>query len=145
MLKPIAFVPCEKIIISQEENIASLINILESISLSIPESEASSLPENAVFPFNWCIYALWHRESDESEKYEHRVELGLPDGRIALQGEMTFEMNPEHRNYRTIINIGVFPVLPAGEYAIKLFLRKAGGENTWEEVAQYPIYVERPS
>jgi hypothetical protein len=38
-----------------------------------------------------------------------------------------------------------FPVLPAGEYALVLFLRKA--DEDWEEkpIARYPIYVERPS
>ena len=145
MLKLITFVPCEKIIINQDDNTVSLVSLMESIKTFIPESEASNLPENAVVPFNWCIYALWHRGSEETEKYEERVELALPDGRIAFQSIQSFEMTPNHRHHRTTVNIRGFPVLPAGEYAIKLFLRKAGEENPWEEVAQYPIYVERPA
>jgi hypothetical protein len=144
MPKLITFVPCAKVIIDQDDNTVSLVSVLESIKIFIPESEDSSLPENAVVPFNWCVYALWHKESGESEKYEERVELKLPDGRMAFQSIMPFEMTPYHRHRRTTVNIKGFPILPDGEYAIKLFLRKAGEENPWEEVAQYPIYVQRP-
>lgn len=145
MLKLMVFAPCEKVIVNKGENTASLIGILETVGITIPESAAASLPDNVVVPFKWCIYTLWQSERGETANYEQRLQLPLPDGRIAFQGMLAFEVTPSQRNYRGIVDSGGFPIIPAGEYALKLSLRKIGEDNLWQDVAEYPISITRPS
>jgi hypothetical protein len=133
------FAACQQVLVNLEDRSVSLISLLDTVRVEIPEGEA--LPFNMAIPFKWSGFALWHRQAEEEQKrFEQRLELLLPNGELAAYLEQTFQMPKErHRVF------GVFDKLiveQEGECLVKLLLREAGSEEEWQEISEYPITIE---
>lgn len=132
MPKLLAFVPCERVLTDQGNNV-SIISILSNVAVSV------QVPENAAIPLHWEIFSLWQQEADDAGKtLEQYCELRDPDGRAVLKSVLEFQVTaPSQRNVVTVIG---FPIAPrGGEYALVLFLRETNGER--KELATFPIIV----
>jgi hypothetical protein len=133
------FAPCDKVIISQEDNSPSLISILENIHINIPVNVAV-----INLPYRWQLFTLWKRQpEDEGKIYQQRTHLTLPDGQPTVESTLDFRVVTSTQ--RIVVNIFGFPVLPSGEYPLKLSLREAGQVDGWKDVAEYPLMVTRMS
>lgn len=138
MIRLVVFVPCERLIIGQD-NLSSLINVLEHVQVPVDNRD---IPENAGVPFNWTVLALWHREieMDEPVLYDVKFELVSPNGKAAISGNVNFVVSNEHLNFR---NTFIFPVFPLTEPGIHkaLLSYKRSDEEVWEQVGEYPIQL----
>ncbi len=66
------FVPCHKPVIDLEDNMLSIQDVLESISVDVPAGHEP--PPGALAPFSWFTVALWYRlPADEGRQFEQRV------------------------------------------------------------------------
>ena len=141
MPKLLVFAPCEKAIIDEQDNAACLITLIESFTIDVPEG--IEVPGYASLPIAWCIFALWEKtEGDDSRIFEQRAELTMPGGRKAADVVASLAFDPKRRRHRWITNVRGFPLSPSGACTLKLSLREVG-QNTWQDVADYPIYVGR--
>ncbi len=134
MPKLIFFLPCEKAIISQEDNTISLINVMQGINVPKPSVE------DAGAAISWFAVSAWQMiPGDANKTYEQRTNLQLPNGKETAESITRFDFSkvPSHRN---IVRINGFPVGQAGVCTLNLFLRELGG-GQWAQVADYQITV----
>jgi len=135
MPKLIFFLPCEKAIISQEDNTISLINVMQGINVPKPPIE------DAGVAVSWFAVSAWQKILGDADKtYEQRTNLRLPNGKETAESITRFDFSkvPSHRN---IVRINGFPVGQTGVYTLNLFLRELGAEQ-WTQVADYQITVK---
>ena len=138
MPKILLFVACEKMIVDAQSNSTSLIGLLDSIS--IPTPEGKPVPQDANSPMRWDILAIWLRQpGDEGQVYEQRTYLVQPNGQPKIDGTTTFEML-DHRQ-DVVANITGLPIGVVGESVVVLSYRKADTDDSWQEVARYPIQI----
>ena len=134
MPKLLIFAPCEKTIISQEENLPSLIGVLSKIRFGVPQSAEPGLRSGAdVAPLSWSVFLLWERAAGDDRPFTQSFEILAPTGEVLLRQEQTFEMALEQ--YRHVINLPGFPVGGAGTYELRLSLDD-------ERLASYHIDVD---
>lgn len=137
------FAPCEKVIVSND-NTCSLITLVEVVRIGVLDSPTETLPEGAAIPFNWAIFTLWKPTDEErGRRFQQMVHLIAPSGEAVLEAPAEFEFEPDKRTHRVMSRVMGFPILPAGEYNLKLSLREAGQENVWREITEYPILIIR--
>src|ERR1700679_4001333 len=75
MPRLLVFDPCDNVIISKDTETISLISILSSIRFTPPPA-GPPVPENAVGPMRWFIFAHWVAEEDDIGKtFEQEVKL----------------------------------------------------------------------
>jgi hypothetical protein len=140
MLKLQTFLPCEKVIIDKEE-LASLINVLDSINVEL--NDKTALREDAASLLDWIIFTVWRKTdiTDGGKRYEQRVELLSPDGQQIFEVLQPFNVNKTHFNFRVLTKIGAIPIGKKGNLTLKIYLREAGDSNEWQRKGEYPIGV----
>lgn len=144
MPKLLLFAACERVIIDLRENTASLIGLVETINIEIPLSIQEQIPAEVRLPINWDILALWQKLPDESDKkFEQQILLINPGGESVLAATSPVNFEPDKIRQRNITRVMGFPVVPPGEYMLKLLVRGEGQEEAWGEVAIYPVLVSR--
>ena len=142
MLRPLVFAPCEKIIVSQEDNTPSLITLLETINIAIPLG--AEIPDDAMVPFRWFIFTLWCSDTETpgvTFQYDQRIRLVASDGRQAIDNDLHFTVPAGSRTHRTTVLVPGFPVIAPGIARMTLSLRE--GEGPWEEIQTFPLWVNR--
>jgi hypothetical protein len=136
MPKLLYFVACERILLGDEEKTTSLISLLEQIKVPKP-------PENvgdAQAGLQWRIVSAWHNlPEDEGKRYEQRTWVVSPNGAELMQASIEFAMT-NTINHRNTVKVFGFPLVPEGEYLVKLSIREVGSNN-WVDIADYPIAV----
>ncbi len=138
----LVFAPCEKVIVSQEDNTPSLISFLNTLQVSIPATQEVNIPSDVSFPMRWSIFALWRRvNGDEGKLFQQRTVLITPSGQETVKTDIEFRMAADVQH--NTISIFGFPVTSVGQCSLKLLLREAGQEGQWSEIAEYPIRIAR--
>ena len=139
MLRLLIFAPCEKAIVA-EKGQSSIIGIIELIRVT-PKKE---LAVDALIPFRWNLFVLWHREQDVEQpiQYQAQIKIFRPDETDTGMGVLAdFEVSNEFTNFRTVAEFPVFPAGMEGVYWLKLYLRKKTDEE-WVERGIFPVHVE---
>ncbi len=130
MPKVICALPCENVILSQD-NKMSLISLMESLMVGVPKGAV--VPANATLPMRWFAVCIFERqEGEETREFETYVEIGTVRSATA---KFTFK----GRMHRVIHQIAGVPV-QFGELPMKVFLLK-GGKS--ELVFTYPLSIQR--
>ena len=144
MPRLLIFAPCEKAIIDQN-NVTSLITILQELRLELPEPPPDADGKMPVVPIKWDVVALWAKTDDDAPEaiYQTRFALIDPMG-TALQGfdgavEFSFA-DKEH--YRVVTTVFGFPIRHDGGYVVRLWLQKKG-ETEGDPIAEFPIVLRR--
>lgn len=133
------FTPCQQAIVNVEDKTASLIGLLNGVQ--VRNNEADPVPFDAVVPFKWYIFTLWHRTAeDEGKTFEQRIQLRQPDGEEFFSFAQTFRISS--RIHMVISRAENFPVGQVGECVLALSLREEGTEQNWVMVDEHPILVE---
>jgi hypothetical protein len=139
MLKLLLFTPCEKVIVSQEENSGSLISTLQGFTLTVqPPTDGQVV----FLPMTWYAYALWELTGQEPARVQ-RFELVSTTNQILAHGELPIPKpgEPLRRFNRAYFKIAGFPISgPPGDYTLRLLMRRAD-EDVFAEVATYPIPI----
>ena len=139
MIKLLLFAPCEKFI-NGNDNVASLIAILEHIALVKPATE--EFPEDASIPFRWTAVILWNRieEVVEPVRFNIKVEVVAPNGQVRMVGGHNFDVLGPYQNFRNNIDFPVFPIGLPGVYHITLSYKRDDAED-WITAGEYPVNV----
>jgi len=138
----LAFLACEKVIVSQGTNELSLIGIINDIY--VPVIRSVPIPPNLTGPLRWNAVAIWfHASSDGDASFE--VFCGVADdsddsAKIALQSEVvTFSMR-DQPVMRIFFSFTAFPVFKPGLCSLKLLVRRVGLKE-WTKMADYPLVL----
>lgn len=140
MPKLTIFTPCEKVIIGQGNNAASIIDIIQGLQFKtlIPSQQIDE--KTGVFA-RFSIFAQWHRlPSDEGKTFEQKITLARPGEKPVLEALTEFQMTEQLHRVTAVSDL--LPYLPIGEYQLCLFLRQKGTQD-WPAtpIADYPIDV----
>ena len=133
----LVFAPCEKVIISQDENNPTLIALLTQIG---GEIGGGPMPPNELtaVPLSWSIFTLWHYEAgDENRKYEQVLILRSPSGEAKMTSPRPIPFKPES-NHRVVIRMPHFPI-QNGEWKIELYLHNLEEAMPEKPTAVYPL------
>jgi hypothetical protein len=138
MPRILIFAPCEKVILGQGDNSASLITIIRQMQFQVPVGQA--IPEGAGVFARLSIFCQWHRlPTDANRVFEQRIVLSLGNENPVLESVAEFQMTePLHR---LTVNVPLLPILHPGEYSLKLFLREKGQQDWGSAIAEYPLGV----
>jgi len=137
MPRLLLFIPSEKAIINQQGGNLSLVEILDTVNVTVPSN--FDVPPDAFAPLQWAITTVWLNLPEDLEKqYEQRTCVIHPDGQETSEVIMAIPDAPGKQ--RAIIALLNYPVGQEGEHAISLSLREIGHDD-WREVAKYPVTV----
>ena len=140
MPKLLLFVPCEKVLVDQQ-NTVSLISMLQEVNFQVSEAGPSP-PANAKAAMKWDVLTVWARTDDDfGKRYEQRFALFDPDGE-PTEITTTAPIETEKATHRNIATIFGFPIGSAGRYTLKLWLSENGQERP-EPIAEYVVTVSR--
>lgn len=139
MPKLLVFAPCERVILGQGDNSASLIVIIQQVQFQGPAGMPAP-PPGAGVAARFSIYSQWHKLPTDGEKtFEQRIVLSFENENPVLEATAEFQMT--ERLHRVIANVMALPFIHPGEYSLKLFLREKGEQNWGNPVADYPFEV----
>ena len=137
MPRLLLFAPCEKVAVDEGNN-PTLVSILMEWTVSAAR-DVRQLPENAIVPQRWVIFALWYRlPEDEDREFVQTCELKSQSGRILLTGQISFRMTTiAHRN---TMNVAGLPITP-GVYELSVYLSEKNSLKERELRGTYPLVV----
>lgn len=140
MPRPVLFVPCERVIVNAKDQTLSLITVLENVQFY---TDADEVPSDAVMDVTWSAVTIWLRDdADQAQRFEQRLHVIAPDGRISTDAVMTFDLTAQPR-IRNIVEVSGFPVAPPGIFILRLSLREAGkADDDWQHITDYPLPVQ---
>ena len=138
MPKLLVFAPCEKVIISQDENNPTLIAILSEISGEI--EAPAPLDSKGLAPMRWSIFSMWQQEDgDEKKDFEQTIRLISPSGHRAIDAPS--EMKLTAPTHRVTAHLGTVPVGEPGDWVVQLFMYEKGQPIPAVPVATYPLRI----
>jgi hypothetical protein len=136
----LVFAPCEKVIVSQEDNNPTLIAILTELGGTVELEKGANPGEAKILPFRWSVFTMWRSEPEDSEKhFEQIVRLLSPSGAMALEHIAPFRLLKA--THRLNLNLMVLPIAEAGIWNIELRFREVGAEMPSVATAVYPLKV----
>lgn len=81
-IKHIWSVLCKESIINQEDNVLSLIGVLEDVnSILTPMQPDQSRPEKITIPFTFEVVSYWMKDTNEETKMQIKTAIIDPDGK----------------------------------------------------------------
>lgn len=145
MIEHIWTVLCSRVITSSESNNASLIEVIEELTLDVSGEGDNKSTEQAVvpLPFSLVLISLWSRTEDDKPIVGTAKDIFLaPSGKTL--GEQEFKINlSDHiriRTRRKFINLPI-PVKESGKYRFRTEILDEQ-KNTWIEVSNIPLVVK---
>lgn len=125
----LVFAPVMRIIVDDQLNSLSLVDLLETVIAEVPED--IEVPADAMGATKWGAIAIWLRlAEDEGKTFEQKMELILSDGQMSSTGTIQFQMTTRfHRNRLDVIG---FPLGSQGECWLKLYVRGTSSEDNEE-------------
>ncbi len=139
MPKLLVFAPCEKVIISQDENNPTLIAILSNIAGDIESPEP--LEKNALGPMRWQIFTLWQKvPSDGLTIFEQRIRLVSPSGRTVFDAPQQLQLTAQA--HRMTAALGTVPIGENGDWELQLFLHVKDTPIPDSPLATYPLQIK---
>jgi hypothetical protein len=140
MPKLVLYAPCERVILGQGDNSASLIIVLQQMQFHGTLKQGEQVNKGMAAFVHFAVFSQWHKTpGDEGKIFEQRVILVKAGEPIALEFVAEFEM--KDRLHRLIANVQVMPMMNQGEYNLQTFVRQKGSRDWGDVVAEYPIEV----
>lgn len=139
MPKLLMFAPCDNVLISGENQSASLIIVLTQIVYqgTIPDP----FPPNAMSPMRWSTFSQWEFETEDSGiNFQQKITLVDDAGQEAYSNQVNFTGIPSKSIHRVVTTNFGFPLLAPGVYRLKLSYQRAA-QGDWQEVADYPLEI----
>jgi hypothetical protein len=138
MPKLMAFLPCERVVIDQEDNLMSIVSIIERINVHV--SPEVPIPPGVVAFSNWVLVAIWRGIAQEVGKsYEQHLQVIQPGGKIDVDAILPFDMTDIW--FKSKIKMQGFPVDTPGDVLLRMSIREAHHDGKWQKAGEYPIMV----
>lgn len=141
MPRLLVFVACERLLINELDQSTSLIGIIDTVTIEVPDSVEIS--PDTFAPQRWYIFTRWLKDISDAEDvktYEQEVIIRSPQGDVSNTSITQFEMKDKLHQVYVVVN--GLPIGQEGEYVIELSLRKADQDQEWKKVATYPVTVK---
>jgi hypothetical protein len=134
----LAFVPCEKVIVSNEQSV-SMISVLDTLTMALPAG-VSALEPNSMTHIRWTAVTMYRRLPEDGDtKFIQTIRLVMANGQSG--GEIVSELVMTHNVVRGMVPLETFPVGVPGECRMKLYLYKAG-EPEGEPITEFPMTIQ---
>lgn len=142
-MKLLTFLPCEKIIKS-EEGTLSLITLINGVVIKIAEGE--TLPSDAVTPMEWWLFSAWDfSEEDVDVNFIQCSRIEWPGGHEFVTARVPFTPQKNEallRRHTTTQRIRGFPVGEAGHIVATAWLERADNGEKASDVQSWTINVK---
>jgi hypothetical protein len=115
MPKLLVFAPCEKVIISQDENNPTLIAILSRLTLQGDDTSFAQVASEAkdqlpMVPMRWAIFTMWLREpSDGTREFTQTIDIESPGGKVVITHRNSFAFTSETNTHRISLGLPGIP------------------------------------
>ena len=141
MPRLLALLPCERAIISKDDDSVSLITVTQGIAVHLPDD--SIVGQNVLLPHQWAIFAFWLKEpGDDGVELEQRIELIAPDDARLLVQDVRFTIV---RN--THSQIGRLEALPVPKarigdlpFTVRVSIKRADAQ-VFAVAGEFPLTV----
>lgn len=139
MPKLLAFLPCEHVIIAQDDNNPTVIAILSEIK---GEYMSPTPPtRETMVPYRWAVFTMWqHEEGNDSKEFVQRVTLRAPSGEPIISKSGTFSLTG--RTHRFTLRLSGLPIAEQGEWVCELYLAEKDTEFPDEPAATYGLVID---
>ena len=118
MAKLLILAACERVIIDQKQ-VPSLVSIFQNIEFSVNVP----MPENALAPFRWYVFALWRHTPDEAGKtFTQRISVISPNGVEFAKAEAAYTLAADDLYGKNTTEIFGVPIAHAGEMSVNVYL-----------------------
>jgi hypothetical protein len=125
-------VACNKCIVDPSTNNATLVEVLEQISVT------GLVQFPAVAPLQVDVVTVWYRSDPaRGERGTGRFRLVNPDGSSTAETEYAIDLT-NHFRARSIGRLAGLPIAGPGSYFFQVELRE---DQRWREVARIPFFV----
>jgi hypothetical protein len=120
MPKLLMFTACEKALIDVRQ-LPSLISIFQRMQLPTPDA---TLPENAISPIRWDVFALWqHTVEEVGLEYVQRVVAYKPNGDPFVESSVRFKVShSDDLQAKNIFELFGIPINEEGTIRITTWL-----------------------
>jgi hypothetical protein len=139
MPKLLAYLPCEKVVIEDESKNVSVLSILETVTVTMPQG-APAPGEHASIRMPWAIFALWQRDRDESGEFESKSALVSPGGELLVEtpvAKLSFGANTRQQ---VVNRMTGFPIWTPGACQLRLMV-KTSRDADFRELANVVIVL----
>jgi hypothetical protein len=143
MLKMLAFIVCEKVIIEKDTETPNVISVVQTVKFQA-QPGAPDPSKDAMAPFRWAVFTVLNPENDDIGKsFRQRGDIILPDGSTA-ETKLDLPFVVKHGLNFNIITIFGFPIGQLGTLQVRMWIESATGE-TVVPYQLYPLKVEQVS
>lgn len=141
-IKHIWSVLCKESVINQDDNIISLMGVIEELTISLirPENTTEKLPEKINIPLTYEVVSYWTREGSKAGDIDIKITVVSPDGETLLNNEHSATFPENTKRLRTRLKIQGFVVKTPGEYLLNVYLKDK--KNKFNQVSQIPIELK---
>ncbi len=133
-------------VLDQESNNLSLFNLIEKISVNVPEAEMLKLQKEGankgfMFPFNFEVISRFLKnQGNQIAAFDLRVRMVNPDGKSLSTAEQKIALNKDIRNMRVRTRFGSIFLDKAGDYSIAIDIKDVE-DTRYVEVSRIPLEV----
>ena len=139
MLRLLAHLACERVVVDQDTNQISVLSILQDLNVAV--FPGATIPEKALAPMFWSSFSLWESEdSDHGVSFDFKTSLESPSGQILTHQEITTSEVTKPA-VRVITKFSGFPISEQGSYHVLQSIRK-NPDGEWEQVSTFRITVK---
>lgn len=137
MPRLLLFAACRQVLLNGRDDTVSLVSLLERVSVQMDAD--GNVP--TVADVTWEHLSIWEAEfGDTGQSFEQRLEVVLPDRRVAAEARHTFAM--EQHQLRVVGSVAGFPSRTEGRHVVRLSIRNVLDPDTWLRVCEYPVTVQ---
>jgi hypothetical protein len=139
MPRLLVFAPCEKVIISQADNTATLITVLSGIAAEYEKEGAPPPGKRLSLPIRWTIFSLWKKESTDGDKeFAQSIIFKSPSGENIFE-TAAMPIDLKVGSHRMVMLVDSVPVWEPGEWKIELYLSEKDAQLPELPLVSYPF------
>lgn len=136
MPKLLVLAACERVLVDRAGSLPSLINIFQRMNIQVQDAP---LPENAVSPARWAIFALWQHTPEEKDiEFTQRTQVLSPAGQqfaeLITKFKITQNDDLQSRNHIEMLGL---PISQEGFIKVRVWL-----EGYADAAAEYQFLIK---
>jgi hypothetical protein len=136
MPKLLIFAPCERVIID-DQKIASLITLMQSVTTSAPAN--IQISQDTVAAQNWSIFTLWMPQTEDINKdFVQVTQVLWPDGNEFNKHTQPIRFE-KGKTHQVALKVMGFPIGQIGTISLNVWLEH--NLNRVGEIHSFPIEV----
>ncbi len=141
-VKHIWSVLCKESIVNQDDNLISLIGILEEInSVMTPLDKNYKKADKFIIPFNYELVNYWIKNVSKEVRLDVKVEILDPNAKQLSESLNTSVFPENSKRLRTRFKIQGIPVTENGRYSVRISM-KEDEDKIYKVITELPLDVK---